>query len=108
MDDKVKEFLHKLFYCCIVITDRQNECGLVKDIFQIAGGVADVEHTWPWMASLGFKINDTGAGDWWHFCGATLITDSFLLSAAHCVSDTRFPLERYTQFSFSIIVERWI
>ena len=39
---------------------------------------------WPWMASLGFYDSN---GDWDHQCGATLISHSHFLTAAHCIND---------------------
>ena len=37
---------------------------------------------WPWMASLGLYENK----EWQHQCGATLVTDRFFLTAAHCAN----------------------
>ena len=40
------------------IEDIWNDCGSNKNNFHIAGGVADVTNTWPWMASLGIRLNN--------------------------------------------------
>jgi len=37
---------------------------------------------WPWMASIGNYNTDN---KWQHQCGATLLSDSHFLTAAHCV-----------------------
>jgi hypothetical protein len=37
---------------------------------------------WPWMASYGF-VNKRHK--WEHRCGATLISDKYFLTAAHCI-----------------------
>ncbi|KAM9243654.1 neutrophil elastase [Dugong dugon] len=49
---------------------------------EIVGGRPAQPHAWPFMVSLQRR------GD--HFCGATLITRSFVMSAAHCVNDLNF------------------
>jgi len=36
---------------------------------------------WPWMASLGFWSD----GQWNHQCGATLVSQSKIITAAHCL-----------------------
>ena len=42
---------------------------------------------WPWMASLGFfDSDDHESGNWHHKCGASLITQHKLLTAAHCAT----------------------
>ena len=38
---------------------------------------------WPWMASLGYWSD----GVWSHQCGATLISQTHFITAAHCVRD---------------------
>jgi len=38
---------------------------------------------WPWMASLGYWSN----GEWTHECGATLVSQSSIITAAHCIDN---------------------
>ncbi len=39
---------------------------------------------WPWMGSLGYWTEDD---DWNHKCGATLISQNYFLTAAHCITN---------------------
>ncbi|KAI4891399.1 hypothetical protein NFI96_026095 [Prochilodus magdalenae] len=48
---------------------------------QIVGGEASSEGEWPWQVSLHVK----GEG---HVCGASVISNLWLVTAAHCVQDT--------------------
>jgi hypothetical protein len=45
---------------------------------------------WQWMASLGEFSN----GNWSHYCGASLINKTTLITAAHCVKDNNIVLNR--------------
>ncbi len=46
---------------------------------------------WPWMGSLGEYSN----GNWSHFCGATLINKTTVITAARCVKDEKNVVNRY-------------
>ncbi|EHB03016.1 Transmembrane protease, serine 11B, partial [Heterocephalus glaber] len=50
---------------------------------RIKGGSTAQEGEWPWQASL--KMNGR------HYCGATLISEVFLVTAAHCFTKTDNP-----------------
>jgi secreted trypsin-like serine protease len=47
----------------------------------IVGG-KDAEQPYPWMVNLSY-----GPTDSWHLCGASMITDRWAVTAAHCVKD---------------------
>uniref|UniRef100_A0A8D2BBJ6 Chymotrypsin C n=1 Tax=Sciurus vulgaris TaxID=55149 RepID=A0A8D2BBJ6_SCIVU len=51
---------------------------------RVVGGENAVPHSWPWQISLQYLRDDT----WRHTCGGTLIASNFVLTAAHCISNT--------------------
>jgi len=55
------------------------ECGIPGNKDRIVGGEEATPHSYPWMAAL--FVDDT-----W-FCGGTLISDEWVLTAAHCAKD---------------------
>ncbi|XP_077413607.1 prostasin-like isoform X2 [Vanacampus margaritifer] len=55
---------------------QQDVCGQTKANTRIVGGVEALPGDWPWQVSLHSSGN--------HFCGASLISRQWLLSAAHC------------------------
>lgn len=66
------------------------DCGrpsLVQDVasltgpLRIVGGVNSVEGEWPWQVSLHFSGN--------MYCGASVLSSDWLVSAAHCFSKER-------------------
>ncbi len=50
-------------------------------MIRIIGGVDAIPDTYPWMVSVQSK--DDGE----HFCGASLIADKYVLTAAHCIEN---------------------
>lgn len=48
---------------------------------RIVGGVMAKPGDWPWMVNFDYKHNYANPG---HHCGGSLITDEWILSAAHC------------------------
>ncbi|XP_016279616.1 tryptase-2-like isoform X1 [Monodelphis domestica] len=54
-------------------------CGQPQTHERILGGQDTTQSQWPWQASLKYKTH--------HWCGASLIHSSWVLTAAHCFQD---------------------
>lgn len=76
-------------------SQQQPKCGLATLNTKIVGGENSSPGSWPWQASL----NTNG----YVFCGGSLITNQWVLTAAHCLTQIPPNLEvllgRYTQSS---------
>uniref|UniRef100_A0A7M4FLG0 Chymotrypsin-C-like n=1 Tax=Crocodylus porosus TaxID=8502 RepID=A0A7M4FLG0_CROPO len=55
------------------------------NIARVVGGEDARPHSWPWQISLQYDKN----GVWAHTCGGTLIATNWVLTAAHCISNSR-------------------
>ncbi|KAK7896694.1 hypothetical protein WMY93_022019 [Mugilogobius chulae] len=53
---------------------------------RVVGGVDANPHSWPWQISLQYN----NAGEWRHTCGGTLISDQWVLTAAHCIGNREY------------------
>ena len=67
------------------------QCGIknMKPRPYIFGGEETEKNKWPWMASI---VNVTSSN---LHCGATLISDSHLITAAHCFDNFTFTVEDF-------------
>ncbi|RXG67997.1 Serine proteinase stubble, partial [Armadillidium vulgare] len=68
------------------------ECGRntrTSKLGKIIGGRPADPKDWPWMAAL-LKVNDSSL-----ICGGVLITDRYVLTAAHCFRRIKVRLGEY-------------
>ncbi|XP_029013696.1 transmembrane protease serine 9-like [Betta splendens] len=67
---------------------QQSVCGQPPLNTKIVGGQVASPGSWPWQVSLQHFGN--------HFCGGSLINSQWVLTAAHCFVETRYPASSVT------------
>ncbi|XP_043937001.1 transmembrane protease serine 5 [Protopterus annectens] len=83
---KKLEEIWQFRYSCTsgkVVALKCYECGTRAKVSRIIGGNSSVLGQWPWQVSL------YHAGK--HVCGGSIITDQWIVTAAHCVLNYRLP-----------------
>jgi hypothetical protein len=94
----ISVFLIALCYCSVDIStatiykcDRTADCGCSKsdaDVKEkIVGGGPAIVSSWGWAVSLQISLGDA-------FCGGAILSPSFVLTAAHCVTNSSVVLSK--------------
>ncbi|KAK7134261.1 hypothetical protein R3I93_017618 [Phoxinus phoxinus] len=60
------------------------DCGVAPINTRIVGGTDAPAGNWPWQVSIHFKDNFNNG----HICGGTLISNQWVMTAAHCIAST--------------------
>ncbi|XP_073172869.1 chymotrypsin-C-like isoform X1 [Lepidochelys kempii] len=76
------------FVFLALLLDYAYSCGVPAYppfVARVVGGEDANPHSWPWQISLQYDKS----GVWAHTCGGTLIATNWVLTAAHCISNSR-------------------
>ena len=69
----------ELYRCNHTLTCGCGAVPVVSSPARIIGGENAVEYSWPMMVSIRWPMKDV------HWCGGTILSNSFILTAAHCL-----------------------
>jgi len=71
----------------MVLADLEPQPRYLEDSVEerVVGGEVASPNSWPWQISLQYKSGSR----YYHTCGGTLITTSWVMTAAHCVDSNR-------------------
>lgn len=80
-----------------------DSCGPINEFKAFGGDEVEV-FDFPWMALLQYEVEDKGKTYFRFLCGGTIISQRYILTAAHCVKfpyKSRFNIFLITNFNFS-------
>ncbi|KAL9973095.1 hypothetical protein ACROYT_G019507 [Oculina patagonica] len=60
------------------------ECGTRAQGFRIVGGTQARPGSWPWQVTIDYKGHPAN-----HWCGGSIVSPQWIVSAAHCFKDTK-------------------
>jgi len=71
---------------CPKVVEIPSQCGQTNvGSNRIVNGKPAKKNAWPWLAALGYT--DPNTGEVLYLCGATLVTNKHVVTAAHCIRD---------------------
>lgn len=80
----------------VAVNNDQFQCGVPKiPTFRVVGGLESRRGQWPWMAAI--WLHGPKKKEFW--CGGSLISKQYVLTAAHCTKDSRGKTFNPQQFS---------
>ena len=71
------------------------ESNVIISSSRVVGGEDAVPHSWPMIVSIRM-------GKYEHTCGGTILSELYILTAAHCVVDTVVPLELFRSVEVAV------
>uniref|UniRef100_A0A7E4ZQM2 Peptidase S1 domain-containing protein n=1 Tax=Panagrellus redivivus TaxID=6233 RepID=A0A7E4ZQM2_PANRE len=83
-----------LFLCGTTVAALGYQCGqtpILPEDNRIVGGAAAVPHSWPWQVLLQITTRYNKTHDNVQTCGGTIISNYWILTAAHCFDKTSDP-----------------
>ena len=82
VQERSVSIMRSLFYLCLSLcVCLSQRCGHSTNSTRIVGGQPSNFRSWPWMALLRIIETDGSVSR----CGATIITEEWILTAAHCL-----------------------
>ena len=89
----IKQFLTLFVLICILDIGLSQTCGNANGVTRIIGGQNSANLRWPWIVRLNIRYEEMT--DSYIICDGTLLSNQWVLTAAHCVvSDKDYTLSQ--------------